>query len=94
MSKKDNAAAANAPVVKKAAASASGRYMYVGPNRLKDGLRTNQVFIGMPDALISPLKEKYPGIGRLFLPIEDLGQTGELSKVGSPLYLAFKELER
>ncbi len=92
--KKQKAETAAVPKVSAPAPKAPGRFMYVGPNRLKDGLRTNQVFIGMPDALIRPLKEKYPSVGRLFIRIEDLGrEMAELNKVGSPLYLAFNDLK-
>ena len=94
MSKKDNSAAVvEAPVVKKVEEKTDGRYMYIGPNRLKNGLRTNQVFKGLPKVLIEGTKEKYPHIERLFVKVEALSASlDDLKKKGTPINLAFLEM--
>ena len=94
MSKKDNAAAvvAEATVAKKAEET-GGRYMYIGPNRLKNGLRTNQVFKGLPKVLIEATKAEYPHIERLFVKVEALSASlDDLKKKGTPINLAFLEM--
>ncbi len=93
MSKKDNVVKAAAKPETATAAKAEGRYMYIGPNRLKDGLRSKQVFKGMPEALIAPLAEKYPSVKRLFVDVEKLAPAMEQAKrKGTPLFLAYQEI--
>ena len=73
--------------------ASAAQYMYIGPNRLKEGLKTYQVFIGMPEDLLGGLKEKYPHIGRLFVAVGKLNETmAALGKNGTPVNLAYAEI--
>ena len=98
MSKKENAveAAAAAPEVaapKVTVKEAARQVMYIGPSRLKDGLRSKQVFKGMPEALIASLTEKYPSIKRLFADVEKLAAAmDQVKRKGTPVFLAYQEV--
>ena len=85
--------AKKAPVpVEKAEAE---NYVYIGPNRLVDGLKCYTVYRGYPHEIVEMAKEKYAGIARLFVPVDSLGEAMvEVNKMGTPLYLAFIEVER
>ena len=94
--KKQEAPAAKA---KKAAAPVqepeAENYVYIGPNRLADGLKCYTVYRGYPHEVVEMAKEKYAGIARLFVPVEELGAAmAEVVQMGTPLYLAALEVER
>jgi len=70
-------------------------YVYIGPNRLADGLKRNTVYRGYPHEIVGMAKEKYAGIARLFVPVEELGAAmAEVAQMGTPLYLAALEVGR
>lgn len=81
----------------KAATNAESRQdtvVYVGPNRLTEGLKTYTVYRGAPQALIDTLAVKYPTIARLFVGVDDLGQAmADVKKKGNPLYLSACEVK-
>ena len=67
--------------------------MYIGPNRLREGLRKTQVFKGYPKDLVERMKEKYPHIGRLFVDVGKLAEAmEETRRKGTPLFLAHQEV--
>lgn len=70
-------------------------YVYIGPNRLADGLKCYTVYRGYPHEVVEMAKEKYAGIARLFVPVEELGAAmAEVVQMGTPLYLAALEVGR
>ena len=70
-------------------------YVYIGPNRLADGLKCYTVYRGYPHEAVEMAKEKYAGIARLFVPVEELGAAmAEVAQMGTPLYLAALEVGR
>lgn len=89
-----------APAVKAKKASpvqehAAENYVYIGPNRLADGLKCYTVYRGYPHEVVEMAKEKYAGIARLFVPVEELGAAmAEVAQMGTPLYLAALEVGR
>lgn len=69
--------------------------VYIGPNRLLEGLKKFTVYRGMPTALIAQASEKHKNIARLFVGVDDLGVAlGQVQKMGTPIYLAYHELEK
>ena len=67
--------------------------VYVGPNHLKQGLKTYTIYKEKPQVLIDSLTEKYPNIPRLFVSVDDLGKAmGDVKTKGHPIYLAYKEV--
>lgn len=80
-----------APVRERAAEN----YVYIGPNRLADGLKCYTVYRGYPHEVVEMAKEKYEDIARLFVPVEELGAAmAEVAQMGTPLYLAALEVGR
>lgn len=70
-------------------------YVYIGANRLTDGLKCNTVYRGYPKELVEQAGAKYANIARLFVPIEQLEKArGEVRRKGTPLYLAWAEMEK
>ena len=84
---------------KKPAAAAepqeAGRFMYVGPNRLRDGLQQYQVFKGMPTERIQSAKKKnelLSHIERLFVDVRMADKAIAATRTkGTPLHLAYQE---
>ena len=69
------------------------RYMYVGKSITKAGLLRFQVFRGGKPAIIETLKEKYPLIDQLFVPIADIDKArAAVETKGTPLYLANQQI--
>ena len=69
------------------------RYMYVGKSITKAGLLRWQVFRGGKPAIIETLKEKYPLIEQLFVPIAEIDKAREaVVTKGTPLYLANQQI--
>ena len=89
-----------APAVKAKKASplqehTAENYVYIGPNRLADGLKCYTVYRGYPHEIVEMAKEKYEDIARLFVPVEELGAAmAEVAQMGTPLYLAALEVGR
>ena len=70
-------------------------YVYIGANRLTDGLKCNTVYRGYPKELVEQAGAKYANIARLFVPIEQLEKArGAVRRKGTPLYLAWDEMEK
>lgn len=69
------------------------RYMYVGKSITRAGLLQGQVFHGGKPAVIETLKEKYPLIEQLFVPIAEIDKAREAVETkGTPLYLANRQI--
>lgn len=69
------------------------RYMYVGKSITKAGLLRFQVFRGGKPAIIETLKEKYPLIEQLFVPIAEIDKArADVETKGTPLYLANQQI--
>lgn len=69
------------------------RYMYVGKSIIRAGLLHGQVFIGGKPAVLETLKEKYPLIEQLFVPIGEIDKAREAAATkGTPLYLANQQI--
>ncbi len=69
------------------------RYMYVGKSISKAGLLRWQVFLGGKPAVIETLKEKYPLIEQLFVPITEIDKARQaVATKGTPLYLANQQI--
>lgn len=67
--------------------------MYIGPNNLREGLQRYQVFKERPTERMADLKEKYPHIEQVFVPIVRLGAAlEEVTKKGTLLHLAYHEI--
>lgn len=70
-------------------------YVYIGANRLTDGLKCNTVYQGYPKELVKQAGAKYASIARLFVPVEQLEKAREeVRRKGTPLYLAWAEMEK
>lgn len=104
MSKKENAAEETAGIVRKDAEKVAemtpsapkgkeGPFLYIGPNRMKDGLRSRQIFKTMPTTLIQSVADKFPSVGRLFVSAGSLSAAMDaVKRKGTPLYLAYQEV--
>ena len=69
--------------------------VYVGPNRLTEGLKQYTVYRGDVTDLVNSYTEKYKNISRLFVPVTELDAAMvAIKKQGTPLYLAFNEVKR
>jgi len=69
--------------------------MYLGPNVLSKGLKTNTVYKQKPAELISTLQGEFSTIGRLFVPVTEVTQAmADLQKKGTPINLAYTEMKR
>ncbi len=93
--KKQEAPAAKAKKMTPVQENTAENYVYIGPNRLADGLKCYTVYRGYPHEVVEMAKEKYVGIERLFVPVEKLGAAmAEVAQMGTPLYLAALEVGR
>ncbi len=83
---------------KNAASEATGAdnsVMYIGPNRLMDGLKRFTVYRGTPTEFIAQVSGKYKNISRLFVRVEKLNEAiKDVATKGTPVFLAFHEVER
>ena len=83
---------------KNAASEATGAdnsVMYIGPNRLMDGLKRFTVYRGTPTEFIAQVSGKYKNISRLFVQVEKLNKAmQDVTTKGTPVFLAFHEVER
>lgn len=68
--------------------------MYIGPNVLSKGLKTNTVYKQEPAELIAALQEEFKTINRLFVPVTELTQAmADLKQKGTPIYLAYNDMK-
>lgn len=69
--------------------------VYIGPNRLADGLKKFTVYRRRPNGIIEQASQKYEHISRLFVSVDDLNQAmADVAKKGTPRNLAYAEAER
>ena len=67
--------------------------IYIGPNKLKLGLKRYTLYTERPGQLIEKLKGSYPLIENLFVPVDHLGMAeDEAKKKGYPRYMAVKQI--
>ena len=70
-------------------------YIYIGPNRLADGLKCRTVYRGYPKGVVEGAAVKYANIARLFVPVIALAKAmADVEKAGTPLHLAYQEVQR
>lgn len=98
MTEKDPAAGVapakkSATKAEKAAEKKQENVVYIGPNRLADGLKRFTVYRGEPTVLIEQASAKYKNIARLFVPVGALNEAmAAVEKKGTPVYLAYSEM--
>lgn len=69
------------------------RYVYIGANLIKHGLKKYRVFIGKPDGIIDELKTKYSLIAQLFVAVDKLDEARKkITEKGTVLYLANEQI--
>lgn len=67
--------------------------IYIGTGRKEYDLSQNKIYTEKPVELINNLKEKFPLIGQLFVPVAKLGEaTKDLTKQGTPIFLANQQV--
>lgn len=80
---------------KTATTTAKKATVYVGPNRLTEGLKQYTIYRGDVTDLVNSYTGKYKNISRLFVPVTELDAAmAAIKKQGTPLYLAFNEVKR
>ena len=86
-------AAENTAKAKKQVVEKLETVVYIGPNKLMDGLKQYAVYRGRPDELIKALAAKYKNITRLFVPVDGLNDAmAAVEKKGTPVNLAYNEM--
>ena len=84
-----------AAATKSATTTTKKATVYIGPNKLGEGLKKFTVYRGDVTEMVKGYTEKYANISRLFVSVEDLNTAmDDVKKQGTPLYLAYKEMER
>lgn len=75
-------------------ATGEERYIYLGPNRLRDGLQANQVYIGkLPEFALEKLEPKFSLIRQLFAPVEKITEYQQAVQTkGTPQYVAYMQM--
>lgn len=69
--------------------------VYIGPNKLADGLKKFTVYRGQPADLIAQVTDKYKNARRLFVAVDTLGQAmADAEKKGTPVNLAYEEVQK
>ena len=95
---KETAAETKAPRAKAKAEKKAADAMtvvYIGPNRLTEGLKKYTAYRGMPTDIIAQASEKHKNVARLFVPVDGLGDAmAQAQKKGTPIYLAYHEMEK
>lgn len=78
---------------KTAATKPDSQMMYIGPSVRKLGLINSRVYRGDCSAFFNPLKEQYPLIGTLLVPISAIGVAkSRMNTQGSAEWLAVQQL--
>lgn len=78
---------------KTAAAKSDNQMMYIGPSVRKLGLINSRVYRGDCSAFFNPLKEQYPLIGTLLVPISAISAAkSRMDTQGSAEWLAVQQL--
>lgn len=91
---KSTTAPAVKPKAKKQAARAAENVVYIGPNKLPDGLKKFTVYRDAPAEIIETARAKYKNIARLFVPVGELNEAmKQVQQKGTPVYLAYREVE-
>lgn len=83
-----------APAAAETPTTGEERYIYLGPNRLRDGLQMNQVYIGgLPEFAIKKLEANFVLIRQLFAPIEKITEYQQAVQTkGTPQYVAYMQM--
>lgn len=69
--------------------------IYIGPSQPREGIIHNELFTAEPSELITQLRQKYPLIGLLFVPVEELGAaTKELNTAGTARARAYEQAKK
>ena len=70
------------------------QFIYLGPNRLRDGLQANQVYIGgVPEYAVKNLEGSFPLIRQLFAPIEEITEYQQkVQTKGTPQCIAYAQM--
>lgn len=72
---------------------ADSQMMYIGPSVRKLGLINSRVYRGDCSAFFNPLKESYPLIGTLLVPIDSISTAkSRMNTQGSAEWLAVQQL--
>nr|DAK15370.1 MAG TPA: hypothetical protein [Caudoviricetes sp.] len=67
--------------------------MYVGPSVPRLGLVQNRVYIGDVDDVFAPIKEKYPLVMQLVVPVEDsMRARADVNTPGTACYMAAQQI--
>ena len=76
-----------------ATTKAYSQMMYIGPSVRKLGLINSRVYRGDCSAFFNPLKESYPLIGTLLVPIDSISTAkSRMNTQGSAEWLAVQQL--
>ena len=76
-----------------ATTKADSQMMYIGPSVRKLGLINSRVYRGDCSAFFNPLKESYPLIGTLLVPIDSISTAkSRMNTQGSAEWLAVQQL--
>ena len=67
--------------------------MYVGPSVPSLGLVQNRVYIGNADNVFAPVKDKYPLVMQLVVPVEDsMRARADVNTPGTACYMAAQQI--
>ncbi len=68
-------------------------FIYIGPNRLRDGLRKYTIYQDNPKDIVESLKDKFSLVDRLFVAVDDLeAAVKEVNRKGTPRNRAFQQI--
>lgn len=68
--------------------------IYIGATKRRYNLKRNRVYTNRPESLIDGLKEKFPLIEQLFVPVKNVNAAlEEMSKAGTPRNIAARQIE-
>jgi hypothetical protein len=67
--------------------------MYIGPSVPRLGLVQNRVYIGNADDVLAPIKDKYPLVMQLVVPVEDsMRARADVNTPGTACYMAAHQI--
>ena len=93
MAKKNDETEVKASEAQEPAGASATQVMYVGPSVTSLGLVQNRVYLGDTDAVFAPLKEKYPLIMQLVVPVGDsVKARADGNTPGTACYMAAQQI--
>lgn len=93
MAKKNDETEVREQETQKVADTNIARVMYVGPSVPSLGLVQNRVYIGAVDDVFVPVKEKYPLVMQLVVPVEDsMRARADVNTPGTACYTAAQQI--